>query len=179
MEHSLYPHCSNGWTWGNQGHPLQLHFCGGRVRIGDWLGVKADAQGMERKGGRVGICCRLEGKAAVEWGSCIHDGEGLLDAWLTLCETPPWAAVSFGYGCWVAAPWLTWYPGRQQKSGLTSREMLTEEWLDVQEGGIRMVATQVLQSLMYRVPLDMVAYINFANKQHANSLSSYLCQISD
>ena len=41
---------------------------GGRVRIGGRLGVKVDAQGIERKGGRVEIRCRLEGKAAVDWG---------------------------------------------------------------------------------------------------------------
>ena len=39
---------------------------GGGVRIGDRLGDKAEAEGTERNGGRVGMGYRLEGKAAVE-----------------------------------------------------------------------------------------------------------------
>ena len=36
-------------------------------RIGGRLGVKADCQDTERKGGREGIGRRFEGKAAVTW----------------------------------------------------------------------------------------------------------------
>ena len=56
---------------------------GGRVRIGDRLGVKAEAEGTERKGGRVGMGCRLEGKSTAEGPSCIGDGGRLLDLLLT------------------------------------------------------------------------------------------------
>ena len=57
---------------------------------------------------------------------------------------------------------------REATEELLSRQMPTEEWLDDQGGGNRMVATQVLQSLMCWVPLDMIAYINYAGKPHAN-----------
>ena len=53
--------CVRGWSVAFVGEKM-----GGRVRIGDRLGVKAEAEGTERKGGRVGMGCRLEGKAAVE-----------------------------------------------------------------------------------------------------------------
>ena len=48
--------------------------------------------------------------------------------------------------------------------------MPTEVRLDVQGGGNRMVAKEVLQSLMCWVPLDMVAHMNYAGKPHANNV---------